>query len=101
MRKLIDAARAEEGLHPDDAAFGEIAERVRVDAHQAAPKSEIDDGADGRRVVLRIEGSGVDGGWDRVQRHVCDRRHATGRGAARRPGPALPLGTARLVHMYV
>ena len=99
--ELVDARRTQEALEPEHAGVVELAQVPEIVRHRPAPEPDVDVGLPlGGGPLL---GERIDGGRrrDAVQRHVEDRRHAAGRGRARRGLEPLPLGASRLVHVHV
>ena len=66
-----------------------------------APESDVDAALAAAAAASSASAAGVDRGRDAVERHVDDRRHAAGRGRARRGGEALPLGAPGFVDVHV
>ena len=87
-----------EAEHPRLPQLGEVTEALR---HGPAPEADVDAALPGGGGALGLEGGDAGRRRHRVQRHVEDRRHATGRGGAGRGGEALPLRPAGLVHVHV
>ena len=99
--ELLHAAGRHEGLEADDAPCRELVEAVAVAWDEAAPQRHVDARDARRRGNLGVEGGAVDGGRDRVERHVDRARRAAGRQRGGAGREALPVGAPGLVEVDV
>ncbi len=100
-RELRDAGVDEEALEAEDAAVVQRSQRAEVAGHRATPEADVDEALPLGDLTLQPQGRHVDGGRDRVQRHVDERGDAAGGGGAGGRGEPLPLGAAGLVDVHV
>ena len=101
VRELVDSGRDEEALAAGQALCEEGRERPRVRRDEAAPQGDVHRGAAGERGRLGRDGRGRRRDGHAVERHVADRRHASGGRRARRRVEPFPLRAAGLVHVDV
>ncbi len=99
--KLVDSARAHEGLESHHTALDHRRELVEVARDKASPKAEVDLRRTPHRGQLQVES--LDGRRDRqvVQRHVDEARVAARGQRCRAVGDVLPVGSAGLVEVDV
>jgi hypothetical protein len=101
VRELVHTRGCEEALEPEDAAFVQFGQAAEARRHRAAPEPDVDDGLWRGDRALHVEGGGIHGGGDAVERHVDDRRDPAGGRGTGRAREALPLGAAGLVDVHV
>jgi hypothetical protein len=100
-RELRDPAVEQEALDAEHPGLVQRAQLALVARDRAAPEGDVDRALPVRGLPLDLECGHVDGGRQRVQRHVDDRRDGAGRGGAGGGGEALPLGATGLVDVHV
>ena len=99
--ELGDARIDEKTFEPADAIFYEPCELALIARHDAAPKPDVDRALPFRCRALRGERFTRRRGWNRIERHVDERGHATDRCGGRRGREAFPLGATRFVQVHV
>jgi len=100
-RELRDPAVEQEALDAEHARVVQGTQLPGVARDGTAPEPDVDGALPCCRLALDLQGGHVDGGRQRVERHVHDRRDAARRRGAGGRGEALPLGAAGLVDVHV
>jgi hypothetical protein len=100
-RELRDPAVEQEALDAEHARVVQGTQLPCVARDGTAPEPDVDGALPAGHLALDLQRGHVDGGRQRIERHVHDRRDAAGRRGAGGRGEALPLGAAGLVDVHV